>query len=200
MKFRLLIGVLFIMACNNNSQKKDIPKARTTKEIIVSIENKFKAEQVENIKINKDTLSFVSVGWFYYYPLGKFDKIEDVQKDYPIFSLKIEDIKEENETNRLYRMIFKQSFIKLFYQPDTELMEIVSGKIQDKEIEFVDGIRVGVTKEKFLATLFNEKVDLKEIQVFRIYSALDGINHTYSFDKNILKTIFLDTDYMLPKD
>ncbi|WP_316788845.1 hypothetical protein [Pedobacter frigoris] len=151
---------------------------------------------IQQVEFHRDTLSFVTTGWFFYYPYGKHATIASFRKAYPQFTVIEEKASLNNDAMLLYRVKQKNSFVKLIYQPDTERMEIVSAKINDTEFTFKNGVKIGMQKEDFIKEFFSHPFSLKGYNHIKIISALDGINHNYHFEDNTLRSIELKTDYM----
>ncbi|PYF74191.1 hypothetical protein B0O44_104362 [Pedobacter nutrimenti] len=66
-------------------------------------------------------------------------------------------------------------------------------------ISLLKNTKVGQNKEEFLRKLFTKPVRLKKINNIKVISALEGINHNYHFDKDVLTSIIMDTDYLVHK-
>lgn len=152
---------------------------------------------IQNLKFVGDTLRFLSSSFFFYYPFGKFSDIQSLLKKYPM--LKMEVVSDTGSSENLYRTSFKGSFIKFVVNDDTERIEIVYGKIQDENIVFTNGFKVGLGRDEFLSKLFNGPVNLKGIKNIKIISALDGIFHNYHFENEKITTMEMDTDYLYSK-
>ncbi len=151
-----------------------------------------------------DTLNIVTTNQFAYYPFGKYFSIEEFNNSLKSFILGVEQQYPYNDTlldlRVLYNLTYKDSKIKVLSDPDNKTIEIVSGKILDPEVEFVNGFQVGMTKAAFIDSLFSiNPVDFPKIKVVEIESGLMGIWHYYKFEQDTLKSILLDTDYQFNK-
>lgn len=154
---------------------------------------------VQQMSFSSDTLKIMSADFYFYYPFGKYDKIDSICSKYPDLKLVIEEDTTGIAPARLFRMTSKNNFIKFIKDSDTKRIEIVYAKILDDTVSLLKNTKVGQKKEEFLRTLFTKPVRLKKINNIKVISALEGINHNYHFDKEVLTSIIMDTDYLVHK-
>lgn len=160
-----------------------------------------KQYEVEYFKAGKDTLELVLGSDIPYYPFGHCQNVGCVKSRLPNFVFRAER-DTTNEPVELQRGAFKNSFIKLMYDPEKKHMQVVSGKINDSEVVLFNDIRTGMAEEIFLALFIKNSSFTKGKRpgVIRLTSVVNGISHFYTFDKNILKSVIFQTDYALNKE
>lgn len=159
--------------------------------------------ELNELHIKKDTLEIVSAASVLYYPFGKFKTLGSLNQALKIFKDSLEiDKSDASSRNKLYRMTYKNSFLKFFYDDEKKTYEIVSGQIRNHEVILVNNIRIGITKTDFINIFFNgvSPEQLKGIKVIKMVSALEGIFDYYYFNNDILTSIKLDTDYLFNKN
>jgi len=154
---------------------------------------------LSELELKDDTLIIVSSMDFLYYPFGHFKTINRLNQVLKSFK---DSIETDVSNNKLNRMTYKSSFIKFFYDDEKKSFEIVSGRITDPEVVFLNNIYVGISKIGFINIFFNQisPAQIKTVKVIKIISGVDGIIHHYYFTNNILTCIKLDTDYLLDKN
>jgi hypothetical protein len=147
------------------------------------------------LKITKDTLSVVSTAPFLYYPFGKFNTSDDFRTHLPVALSNPENTKDK--AIKIYKLSYKNSFVKMFNSDETKLFEVVSGIIYDKEMMLTDSIAIGITKARFLNKFFSNITDnrIPDVSFVKMISGLDGITHLYEFSDGKLKSISFVTDY-----
>jgi len=133
----LFFAVIFLCNCDNGSKNvagtttKDTIKIEHDKYSETKIDSLYKWAKrdfdIQDIKINGDSLIFHSAGWFFYYPMGKYNNIESVRSKYTFFKVEVQPDTAEYEPSKLYRMTFKDSFVKFVKSDDTERIEVVYG-------------------------------------------------------------------------
>ena len=152
--------------------------------------------QLVEISLSKDTLTVVSGDRNLYYPFGRSQKIGSFIKD-KRYTISFEVAEDET---RLYRLRFGKSFIKIFKDTDSELFELVSGKIIDQGIVLTNGVSVGITRDELLKKVFQKIIPLmRDIRVIVLSSAADGVWHYYTFENERLIQISFDTDVVYNK-
>ena len=159
-----------------------------------------KQYEIEYYKIGKDTLEIVSGSDFLYYPLGSCQGAACLKSKLPKFAFQTE-IDATDEPVNLEWGTFNNSFIKMIYDPEKKRMQIVSGKIVDPEVVFTNGIRPGISKERFMSLFIKDHSFTKgsRPKIVQLTSVVNGISHIYSFEDNALKSIEFNTDYVLNK-
>jgi len=158
--------------------------------------------ELSELYIKKDTLEIVSTAGFLYYPFGKFKTLSSLNQTLTIFKDSLEiDTSLDGARDKLYRMTYKNSFLKFYYDDEKKTYEIVSGNIRDPEVILVNNIKIGITKSDFMNVFFNGVTpeQVHGVKIIKMVSGLDGI-FDYYFDNDILTSIKLDTDYLFNKN
>jgi hypothetical protein len=166
--------------------------------------------ELNELRINQDTLIIVSDNRFYYYPFGFFKQVTAFEKATKrIFKRKTEQEFPYADSSfpkeKIFRFTYKESYLKCFIPKNDEFytgFEIIYGKITNSGIRFNNGIEVGISKASMLNKFFNRfPNDLAEtINVIEVESSLLGMWHYYTFVNQKLVSITLDTDYQFPKE
>jgi hypothetical protein len=143
-------------------------------------------------KLSTDTLTLISTSDFLYYPFGVFNDVNALKKEYP---------KLFNYKNEFPYLSSGDSYVKFFFNDDKRRLETVYARIINPEIRLRNGIVTGMSKDEVLTKFFNSKPDnTDDLKVLKLESGLLGMWHYYTFDKNVLKSIYFDTDYQLDKN
>lgn len=152
------------------------------------------------IRCQNDTLKIVTTGWFFYYPFGKIGNEDTLKKAFRDYQY-VDEIQREGQTDstKLYRFNKEGSFVKFVKSDENKSFEIVSAVINNSEMVFVNGIKVGMSKSDFYRTYFKKNIDneLPGINVVEVITGLDGMWHYYTFSEGRLSQIKLTTDYLL---
>jgi hypothetical protein len=167
-----------------------------------------KPTDLTDLFINRDTLKIVSTADELYNPFGKFRSVACFELKYRHLFNKVPEYfrlhLDKNDT--LFRMTIGSSFVKMFDIDSTEdedatnRMEIISAKINDPKIVFANGVRIGLTKKRFLGLFFKKSNGLENITTIVLESGITGIWHYYYFEKDILKGIRIRTDFQINQD
>jgi hypothetical protein len=189
---------------SNASTKENSSKDNSPETDSALFLKEFKMKDINTATIIRDTLKIVSVNGFFYYPLGKFHDSTALKNSLKSLNFKKEYVPDETSTSGktlLYRFYNANSFVKYFYQPDTEEYEIVSGKITDQSLVLLNGTKIGMDKNDFFDLYFTKAVHntARKINVVEFISGLEGIWHYYTFKDDKLAGIYFDTDYQLDK-
>lgn len=199
MKMRYLIGIIFLSITINCSEK--------TVDIKCLKNNAKDSKELNHIFLKKDTLHIVAGCDLLYNPFGQFKSFVDFKKSYPnLLNYKIELFHSyndsDNDMDTLYKIMVKDSYIKFInvdYTEDEDYsknrMMLVSAKIDNPEIEFLTGIKVGITQKQFVEKFFNKNCFLGKVRVIEMESVLTGMWHYYCFDNGLLKEINIKTDF-----
>lgn len=158
------------------------------------------ANDVSQFSVTGDTLCLVTDGFYWMYPFGKFKSIETFQKKYPELKFVVDKNGDAEDTSYLYKTSFKNNFLKIFLDKETNAVEIIAAKILTDDIVFAKGERIGMEKTDFLNIFFRKPVVLDEINNIKVIGAVSNTVNLYHFDHNVLSSISIDTDYILPKD
>jgi hypothetical protein len=184
MKIVTLIQLLalFLLSCHHTTH------SNRQNNIIES-----KDHDIISVKITHDTLTIVSTNPIVYFPFGKLSTKRALTD-----SLRGFEITEENGPE--IRMSYGKSKIKLFHDEEHNTFQIVSGDISDEEIEFENGLKVGLSKSSVLNKYLNDfQSERRRFKVLVLESGLTGIWHYYEFQNDTLTRVKFDTDYQLEK-
>jgi hypothetical protein len=139
-----------------------------------------------------DTLTLVSTDKFLYYPFGVFDNVKKLKEKYQSL------YKEKGGESYL---VNADSYVKFFYDVDKKAFEIVYARITNSLFTLTNGTKSGITKKELFDKFFVTPPDnLDKIKVLELQSGLMGIWHYYHFDKDVLTSLILDTDYQIDKN
>jgi hypothetical protein len=204
---KLFLFILLLVACKGNSNKDSskshdsAKKSMSQMEIPIDSLHKWadKNLKVKQLSFSGDTLKIMSADFYFYYPFGEYDKIDSISLKYPKLKLVIDQDTTQGELIKLYKMTSKDNFIKFVKNSDTKHIEIIYAKILDDTVPLLRGIKIGQKKEEFLKRFFIKPIRLKRVNNIKVISALEGINHNYHFDKDVLTSIVMDTDYLFYK-
>lgn len=204
MHFRIFIALLMLTSCTSENRKTtnqikgyEPTSVHKKNETPLDSLNKWvkKDLEVQEIKVTGDTLKLISEDFYFYYPFGKYKYIDSIRLKYPLFKFNLEIDTTQGQKDKLYRMVYKDSFVKFAKSDETGRIEIVYARILDNNIVALRGLRVGLTKDVFFEKLFDRSVKLDKINNVKIISALDGIWHYYHFNRDTISSIILNTDY-----
>jgi len=166
--------------------------------------------EVSEVALIQDTLVLVSGARFFFHPFGDFTSVDGFQRaTKSLFTLRQEVFNEppgaDDSVTILYRFSYSRSFVKCILPHDPESsqqVEIVSGRIVDSSVQFVNGIHTGISKTLLLDQFFSSFPEelSSRINVVEVATALSGEWHYYECSNGVLSTILLDSDYTLPKD
>jgi len=161
-------------------------------------------DMVNSTVFNHDTLKFITTDLIAYFPLGKFENIEELANKFKIINIDEEFQYPNNDSTMqgftLYNLIFKNSRIKVFVSTGKVQVNIVSGVIADNNITLTNSIEVGQSKSEVIRKFYSRLPDnYEEINVIELDSGLEGIWHYYNFNNNLLTSIKFDTDYQFKK-
>lgn len=206
------LGVtIFIASCNNNNQVTTFSGEQN----YVKVQERVVSEREKNIELDSlqkvikedsdvietymkdDTLNIVSTNPFLYYPFGKTNRMVDIIQKNNFFR-SVREYNKNDSTIELYRMTYNHSFIKFYKDDEKKAFEIVCGKLNDEGVNLLNDIRIGMNKKDLIKKFFKEASEdqIKNANVIKIISGLEGIWHIYVFKRNKLVSIYLYTDYV----
>ena len=146
-------------------------------------------------KISGDTLTLVASSKFLYYPFGLFNNDKDLKKKYVNILYKV-----DKEDRTISYLIHVDSYVKFFYDIDKKTFEIVYARILDSNLILTNGTKNGMTKKELFNNFFVAPLDkIDKIKILKLESTVTGIWHYYKFDKDVLVSFYLDTDYQIDK-
>jgi hypothetical protein len=153
-----------------------------------------------------DTLSFALCGEYVYSPFGPI-KNKSAFGTSLLKNFTVANRTDKTETGPVDLQILKHASSKLifFFNNDTEAethSDIYKGEIYDSDIQFINGIRIGMRIDDFYKCFFNYFPDELKIKykVIVLESCITGIKHIYVFDGGKLKSVRFVTDYSFKSD
>jgi len=145
------------------------------------------------IKFNNDTLAIAVNSAYVYFPFGRIKA--GFAPDLGLlrnFSLNIDTLRTDIGDTYLQILKHKSSTIIYSFNPtyigsDSDLF---NGEINDADVEFANGIKIGLSADDFYAYFFEKlPTTLKSKYKCFILESSDGITHTYLFEDNKLKSV-----------
>lgn len=203
----LLLVVLLLTSCDNSKNtiqtKNAVQEIDTTKAFNVENNWVLPNSTFEIHSINKssnDTLSVVTCEDFVYSPFGLIIKKEDISTS-KLNNFKVSDRKTKVDIGEVEFQVasFKSSKLILFLEDDPEASThsyIFKGEINDKEVNFDNEIRIGMSKKEFITIFFEdfpEKLNDK-YNNFILESCVLDIKHFYFFKGDKLESVKFKTD------
>ena len=151
-------------------------------------------------EIHSDTLEIISTSLTTYYPYGNFSNIKELHDRYPFLKIEMESQFPYKDSTMLPDTIYILSSngnqLKLFLEPELKLLQIVSGKIINREIPQINEVSVGMRKVDFIHSYFSKLPEgYENINVVEMEAALTGIWHYYNFSPDKLSNIIYISDY-----
>jgi len=151
-------------------------------------------------EIHSDTLEIVSTSPTTYYPYGNFSNIKELLDRYSFLKVETESQLPYKDSTMLPDTIYILSSngnqLKLFREPELKLLQIVSGKIINREIPQLNEVSVGMSKVDFIHSYFSKLPEgYENINVVEMEAALTGIWHYYNFRQDKLINIIYISDY-----
>ena len=199
-----LILISLISACKGSSnridniQQVDTAKSMKTGDFWVMPKPTFELNSI--LDSSQDTLRLITCAEYVYSPFGKLDKKSDINKSL-LNKFTIAD-KIDTMDNGVFEFQIlknKTSRLILFFDNDPEATKhssIFKGVIIDKDVDLVNGIRIGMDKEHFIKTFFDYFPSqlLEKYNYIALESCVQDIRHTYRFKDDKLQSIDFKTD------
>ena len=205
--YLLFILTFFVCGCFGN-QKSNIDTTKNqplTKQALKNLIGKAnKKYGISEIEQNKDTLSIVIANRIIYYPFGRATQINELKNIDSHFKLTEERKRDKysGDTIKLHKLAYKASYLEFFKDSESELLEMTSGDILDKEIVLPDNIHIGMSLTDFMKLYFPGDIDCNNetIKIVKLISGLTGIWEYYIFKQGELTSIHIATDYTFDKN
>jgi len=148
----------------------------------------------------KDALEVTSEGELTNSLLGEDYSISGLQQHYnQVFNDNRQEIKDEEsgEIQIINKLFFKESFVKVYYNPIKKQDDIVSGKIVNKELFMVKNIQLGISKKDFFDKIFKDAstFDFSTIDIFRNSDLMGDILQEFIFKADTLNQVILTSNY-----
>ena len=142
-----------------------------------------------------DTLYLVTCSKYVYFPFGDIKSEVDLKSSL-LRGFSITPKKAGAKTELEILKLHTNKLILFFDDDSTTTMTsyIVKGEINERGVNFINGIEIGITKADFFKrffTFFPEKLENKYKTVI-FESCVTGIKHVYSFDDNKLHSVTFD--------
>jgi hypothetical protein len=190
--------LLFLMGCKNNLDIKSYNHIATIP--IDSLFDNTSDSGLITVEFHLDTLKMVSTSPTTYYPFGKFSSIKELLDRYPFLKVETEGRFPYKDStmlqDTLYILSSNGNQLKLLLEPELKIVQIVSGKIINREISQINDVSVGMSIIDFIHTYFSRLPEgYEKINVIEIESALSGIWHYYNFNQDTLSKIIYISDY-----
>jgi len=153
------------------------------------------------INATGDTLKLATCAEFAYSPFGLLKNKKDVQKsDLKNFKVSNKIQKLDGQNFEFQILTLKSSRLILFFDKDQETKGsyVFKGEIRDSQVNFTNGIKIGMTKEEFLLKFFDifPASLVKRYNVIVFESCVNAITHVYSFENNKLISVkFIPDSY-----
>jgi hypothetical protein len=142
-----------------------------------------------------DTLIFVSCAEYIYSPFGQITNKSEIKTGL-LKNFSVTDRVDSMDVGAIEFQILKHNSSQLifFFDNDPETSKhsfIFQGDINDKDVTLVNGIKIGMSKARFVSTFFdtfpNELITRHDVIAFE--SCVDDIRHTYTFKDDKLISI-----------
>jgi hypothetical protein len=205
-----LILVIFIAGCTHSDKKiSNLNDSTRTQKLdpINSIQiNGYSVTPKATIKFDTidkagtDTLDLVICGDYVYDPFGPvYDKSQlssSILRKFDIIS-RIDTM--ANDTIELQILKHGSSKMIFYFDHDSEASRhscILKGEIYDRDIEFANGVKIGMSLRSFYGKIFSNFPDtlLKDFKVIILTSCVESIEHIYSFESDKLISVKFKTD------
>lgn len=155
---------------------------------------------VKDIKVYTDTMTVYSLSEYVIYPIGKWETVEEYITNcqlqwYREIGYKKYFDSMEVSVNTLKRI--DGTFIDLYRAIWTARVEVLDGKIFDKEVVLSNGIHVGMTKEEVFNVLFRKfpRSYVADISVLKVVSGANEVGQIYTFKGDRLRHIGIISHY-----
>jgi hypothetical protein len=104
---------------------------------------------------------------------------------------------EMNLIDTVNKFIYKDSFVKLYYNKEEQNFDIVSALIKDMEIRIIYDIHVGLSKDEFFEKIFHEssKYDFSDVNIFSNNDSRGEVEQNFIFEDDKLKIIEMKSAY-----
>ena len=204
MKSLLNLSVLsltiILVSCGTDSSSSKNEIDDTIKMYQTNSDTSIKIE-IEQIRINKDTLIMYTLDTFVTYPFGIYKSISEINTS---FKGEKKIISRESGLTTIDTVVYDNNLIVFIKANDPSdlyynYVEIVYAKLQNNQISLKKNIRIGMSQQEFLGE-FNYVVSETEspnIRIILLERMLAGMWQYYYFDQNKrLDSIIMKTDYV----
>jgi len=156
--------------------------------------------EIKDIKVYTDTMTVYSLSRYIIYPLGEWSSVEQYITDNQLHWYR--DIGYRNyydsmevSVNRMRRT--DDSYIDMYYSIWTKQVELVGGYIADPEVQLVNGLHVGMSKDDVFKVFFKKypKSYTADVAVLKVVSGAGEVAEIYTFHGQKLRHIKIETAY-----
>ena len=155
---------------------------------------------IKDIKVYTDTMTVYSLAGYVIYPFGEWSSVEQYITDnqlswYRDIGYKNYFDSMEVSVNRMRR--YDDSYIDMYYSIWTKKVELLGGYIADKEVQLVNGLHVGMSKDDVFKVFFKKypKSYTSDVTVLKVVSGAGEVAEIYTFRGQKLKHIKIETAY-----
>ena len=200
-------------ACDNSKQPtksyKSAQQIDTTKAVKIgnywtTPKSSLEFNSIQNS--TSDTLSIVTCSEYVYSPFGIIkDKSEFKSSLLKNFSVTNRTDSFEDGKFEFNILKLKTSKLIFFFDSDQEASkhsDLFKGEIQNDEVNFVNGVKIGMMKEEFYKIFFDNFPDElhEKYKYFVLESCVQDIKHIYKFNDNKLQSVnFIKDSYWTVK-
>ena len=155
---------------------------------------------IKDIKVYTDTMTVYSLSNYVIYPFGEWSSMEQYITDNQLHWYR--DIGYRNyydsmevSVNRMRRT--DDSYIDMYYSIWTKQVELVGGYIADPEVQLVNGLHVGMSKDDVFKVFFKKypKSYTADVAVLKVVSGAGEVAEIYTFRGQKLRHIKIETAY-----
>lgn len=155
---------------------------------------------IKDIKVYTDTMTVYSLAGYIIYPFGEWGSVEQYITDNQLSWYRDIGYKKyydsmEVSVNRLRR--YDDSYIDVYYSIWTKKVEVLGGYVTDKEVQLVNGLHVGMSKDDVFNVFFKRypKSYTSDVAVLKVISGAGEVAEIYTFRGQKLKHIKIETAY-----
>lgn len=207
LKIGILALTIILISCKNVNQSNNSQKT----DFVIDTLNSFRLgndwttpktsfDFISFIDFQGDTLGIATCAEYVYSPFGLILKKADLEtSNLKKFSSIDKMEKMENGEYEFQKLSLDSNRIILFFDNDPESSKssyVFKGVIYDNQVVFDNNVKIGMSKRAFIDTFFDffpeNLIDSYQTIVFE--SCVQAIRHTYTFDKDILKSVKFDAD------
>jgi hypothetical protein len=197
-----LIILPFIQSCNNTKKQNELirPNQQIDTSTALKIRNfwvspKKSFEFNSLISSSNDTLSLVTCSEYVYSPFGQINNRNEINNGL-LRNFSVTNKIETMNNNTFEFLILKHgaSRLILFLDNDPESSKhsyIFQGDINDSDVNFIYGIKIGMSKELFITNFFDSFTNdlLVNYNIITFESCVQDIIHTYTFKADKLQSV-----------
>ena len=156
--------------------------------------------QIKDIKVYTDTMTVYSLAGYIVYPLGEWSSVEQYITDNQLSWYRDIGYKKyydsmEVSVNRMRR--YDDSYVDMYYSIWTKKVELLGGYITDPEVQLVNGLHVGMSKDDVFKVFFKKypKSYTSDVTVLKVTGGAGEVTEIYTFRGQKLRHIKIETSY-----